>query len=66
MQIQFNGKPLDLPDRCSVRELLQLQQLGERRVAVEVNGSIVPRSGHADRLLAEGDAVEVVQALGGG
>ena len=37
-----------------------------RRVAVEVGREIVPRSAHATRVLAEGDRVEVVHALGGG
>lgn len=66
MRIHFNGQPLDLPDACCVTQLLQLQRLGERRVAVEVNGSVVPRGRHAEHLLHDGDSVEVVHALGGG
>ena len=46
--------------------LLQAQGLGERRVAVEVNGEIVPRGQHAGHVLAAGDQVEIVHALGGG
>ena len=37
-----------------------------KRIAVECNGAIVPRSRHADVLLAEGDALEIVVAVGGG
>ena len=66
MRIHFNGQLLELPDASCISQLLQSQQLGERRVAVEVNGSIVPRSRHDEYLLRDGDAVEVVQALGGG
>lgn len=66
MQIQFNGQPHALPEGSTVLQLLEAEGLGERRVAVEVNGQIVPRSRHAGHVLAEDDRVEVVHALGGG
>lgn len=66
MQIQLNGASHTLPDSCSVVKLLELAGYGERRVAVEVNGAIVPRSAHATQPLNEGDKVEIVHALGGG
>lgn len=66
MDILLNGTPRALPAGCSVAQLLAEAGLGERRVAVEVNGAIVPRSAHADHELREGDRVEIVQALGGG
>lgn len=64
--ILLNGAPRTVPAGCSVAGLLRDAGHGERRVAVEVNGTIVPRSAHASRALAEGDRVEIVQALGGG
>lgn len=66
MNIQLNGKdrPLTLP--CTLAELLAQEGLAGRRVAVEVNGQIIPRGRHADTLLSAGDAVEIVHALGGG
>ena len=66
MDIRLNGEPLALPAPCTVTELLAAQGLAERRVAVEVNGEIIPRGRHADHLLADGDVVEIVHALGGG
>ena len=66
MRIQLNGKPLDLPYPMTVSALLSHLGLGEKRVAVEVNRAIVSRSRHADHALHEGDAVELVHALGGG
>ena len=66
MEIVLNGSPRPVPPGCTVAGLLQAAGHGERRVAVEVNGEIVPRSAHAQRTLAEGDRVEIVQALGGG
>jgi sulfur carrier protein len=66
MHIILNGDRLSLPSAMRVTELLQHLGLGERRIAVEVNRAIVPRSQHAEHLLQDGDAVELVHALGGG
>jgi len=66
MRIHLNGEPADLPAASTVLEMLLLQGLAERRVAVEVNGAIVPRGTHATRQLQDGDRVEIVHALGGG
>ena len=66
VSILLNGDPRELPAGCSVAGLLAEAGYGARRVAVEVNGAIVPRSAHASHALAAGDRVEIVQALGGG
>ena len=66
MDIVLNGESRSLATPVTVLELLQAEGLGERRVAVEVNGEIVPRSRHAESRLHEGDRVEIVHALGGG
>ena len=66
MHIRLNGERLALQTPCTITALLIAQGLAERRVAVEVNGDIVSRGRHADHLLAEGDVVEIVHALGGG
>jgi sulfur carrier protein len=65
MEILINGEPREVA-AATVLELLQAQGLGERRVAVEVNGEIVPRSRHGEHALAAGDRIEIVHALGGG
>ena len=66
MDILLNGEPRTLATAASVLQLLQAEGLENRRVAVEVNGEIVPRSRHAQWPLADGDRVEIVHALGGG
>lgn len=66
MDIQLNGEPRQLAEGDTVADLLRNEQLAERRVAVEVNGEIVPRGLHATHALGEGDRVEIVHALGGG
>lgn len=66
MRIKLNGEPFELPDGESVEALLTRLDLVGRRVAVELNLDIVPRSLHAATALREGDQVEVVHAIGGG
>ena len=66
MEIVLNGAPHPLPHPVSIADLLAEAGLGERRVAVELNGAIVPRSQHASRLVEPGDRIEIVHALGGG
>ncbi|MFC0677115.1 sulfur carrier protein ThiS [Lysobacter korlensis] len=66
MEIVLNGEPRSLQSGLTVLQVLQLEGLAERRVAVEVNGEIVPRSRHADHALSSGDRIEIVHALGGG
>ena len=66
MRIQLNGEPYELPAGESVAALLTRLELAGRRVAVELNLDIVPRSQHDSTLLNDGDQVEVVHAIGGG
>ena len=66
MQILLNGESLELPDGATVADLLVRLDLTGRRVAMERNLDIVPRSQHATTALADGDRLEVVHAIGGG
>lgn len=66
MKLMVNGSALDVPRDTSIAALLETMQLAGRRLAVEVNGEIVPRSTHAQATLRDGDQVEIVQAIGGG
>ncbi len=66
MDIRLNGEPRTLPVPQTLQQLLEAEGLAERRVAIEVNGEIIPRSRHAEHLLRDGDSVEIVHALGGG
>lgn len=66
VRVRVNGEPRELPAGASVAALLAAMDTAGRRVAVERNGEIVPKSRHADTLLADGDRLEVVIAVGGG
>ncbi len=66
MQIILNGESRDIPADTTIDALLGVLGLEGRRLAVEVNRRIVPRSLHASHRLAPDDRVELVQAIGGG
>ena len=66
MQIQLNGQHHTLEDAPTIAELLERTGFAGRRVAVEINQAIVPRSAHATQRVADGDRIEVVTAFGGG
>ena len=66
MEIIVNGELQRLAAPITVAALLEARGLAGKRLAVERNGEIVPRSRHADTELAGGDKLEIVVAVGGG
>ena len=66
MTLFVNGEQREVPDGLTVSGLLEHLELQVARVAVERNREIVPRSGHAEAVLADGDRIEIVQMVGGG
>jgi sulfur carrier protein len=66
IQISVNGCTREFEGGLDVAELLQRIALAGRKVAVERNGEIVPRSAHSSTLIADGDRLEIVVAVGGG
>lgn len=66
MQVQVNGERMELPGGATIAVLIEHLTLAGKRVAVEVNEDIVPRSQHPSFTLSDGDRVEVVHAIGGG
>ncbi|HEY7673909.1 MAG TPA: sulfur carrier protein ThiS [Burkholderiales bacterium] len=66
MQLTVNGQRQRLEAVTNVTRLLEALELAGKRVAVEKNGEIVPRSRYADTAIADGDRLEIVVAVGGG
>lgn len=66
IQVLLNGQPEALAPDLSVLALLEARGLVGKRLAVERNGEIVPRSRHETEALAPGDLLEIVVAVGGG
>lgn len=66
MHLSVNGDNINVPDGTTLSELLTQLGLAKVKVAVELNREIVPRSQHHDHPLNDGDALEIVHAIGGG
>lgn len=66
MQILLNGTPHDCPADTTLARLLEDNGYANRRVAVEINRQIIPRSQHGSTRLQPADEVEIVHAMGGG
>jgi thiamine biosynthesis protein ThiS len=64
--ISINGEPRQFPAHTTVAALIEVMGLVGKRIALERNGEIVPRSTFATRLLMSGDKLEIVVAVGGG
>lgn len=64
--ITINGTPLIQAEGSTLLELLQKQNYRTERVAVELNGEIVPKAAFGQTVLKDGDRLEVVSFVGGG
>ena len=64
--ISINGTAHQFNAPISVTALLETMQLGNKRIALERTGEIVPRGQFNQQMLADGDKLEVVVAVGGG
>jgi thiamine biosynthesis protein ThiS len=64
--IVLNGNNEQIDSNTSITQLLENLDLSDKRLAVEINQQIVPRSDFTGFILKEQDNVEIVQAIGGG
>lgn len=66
MNIVVNGKPMSVPQDCSIAGLLESLELSQRPLAVELNSELVPLDQHPLRTLSSDDQLEIVTLVGGG
>ncbi|MBW8457318.1 MAG: sulfur carrier protein ThiS [Thiobacillus sp.] len=66
IELVINGETRSFPAPLTLAQLIELQNLAGKRIAIEKNGEIVPRSQHATTSLVSGDRLEIVVAVGGG
>lgn len=66
LTLQINGEHKQFPPNLNVAALVQNMSLTGKRIAIELNGEIVPKSRHASTDLRDGDKLEIVVAVGGG
>ncbi len=66
MNIYLNGEARQVPERCTAQQLVDELGLAGKRIAMEVNREIIPRSGYGEHVLQPEDSIEIVHAIGGG
>ena len=66
MTIQLNGERYEVPETLTIDALLARLDIDGRRVAVELNELVVKKAAYAETIVRDGDAVEVVNFVGGG
>ncbi len=65
-KIQLNGKKISIKPKATIYELLKKFKLNNKKVAIEYNGIIIPKSSFKKKYLQNNDKLEVVQFIGGG
>ena len=65
-KIQLNGKKVVIKTNFSLLDLLKKYKLSDKKVAIEYNGSIVPKTSYKKKYLKNNDKVEIVHFIGGG
>ena len=66
MFLKVNGEPVEIKSGATINDLLTLLEIPKIRVAVELNGSVIPNSELLTTVLMDRDVLEVVKAIGGG
>ena len=64
--ITINGKTIGLSENITVSEYLKQNQYRPERIAIELNGSILPKSAYDSTVLNDEDVMEIVSFVGGG
>ena len=65
-KIQLNGKQLKINNNLSIRDLLKKYKLNETKIAIEINGMILPKNHYKKKKIKNRDKIEIVQFIGGG
>ena len=65
-KIQLNGKKLKIKNNLSIKDLLKKYKLNERKIAIEINGMILPKNHYKKKKIKNKDKIEIVQFIGGG
>ena len=66
MKIIVNGEEITLPENSNIQDLIAQLGFTNKRIAIEINETIIPKSKHQSHLLKNHDRVEVINAVGGG
>ena len=65
-KIQLNGRKVSISQKLSIFDLLKKHKLDDRKVAVELNGTIINKNKYKKRIIKNNDKIEIVHFIGGG
>ncbi len=65
-KIQINGRKIALKQNLSISDVLKKYKINRQKVAIELNGKIIPQNKHNKKKLKNKDKIEIVQFIGGG
>ena len=65
-KIQLNGRKISIHSNFSVIDLIKKYKLKEKKIAIELNGVILPKQNYIKKKLKDNDKIEIVQFIGGG
>ena len=65
-KIQLNGKKISIKSNFSIKDLLKKYKLINKKIAIEHNGTIIPKTSYKKKYLKSNDKIEIVHFIGGG
>ena len=65
-KIQLNGKKVKIQRNLSIKDLIKKYRLKEKKIAIELNGIILPKDHYKNKKVKNNDKIEIVQFIGGG
>ncbi len=65
-KIQLNGKTLKIKENLSIKDLCTKYKLNEKKIAIELNGIILPKDDYGKKKIKNKDKIEIVHFIGGG
>jgi len=66
MKVFLNGKELNVESNLTAQQLLSNMCYQNKRIALEINGEVIPKSEYSNKIIVENDKVEIINAVGGG
>jgi len=65
-KIQLNGKKITIKSKTNIYDILKKFKLNNKKVAIEYNGIIIPKTSYKNKYLKNNDKLEIVHFIGGG
>jgi sulfur carrier protein len=65
-KIQLNGRKVKIQRNLSIKDLIKKYRLKENKIAIELNGTILPKDHYKNKKVKNNDKIEIVQFIGGG